>query len=40
MLKKNINTLQCELIKHDWEVNNKNDEFCLNPITYKLDKKI
>jgi len=37
MLTKNINALPCELIKHDWEVNNKNDEFCLNPITCKLD---
>ena len=37
MLTKNINDLPCELIKHDWEVNNKNDEFCLNSITCKLD---
>jgi hypothetical protein len=37
MLNKNINVLPCELIKYDWEVNNKNDEFCLNPITCKLD---
>jgi hypothetical protein len=39
MIKKNVNTIPCELIKHDWEVNNKNDEFCLNPITCKLDKQ-
>jgi hypothetical protein len=36
MLTKNVNALPCELIKHDWDVNNKNDEFCLNPITCKL----
>ena len=37
MLSRNVNYIPCALIKHDWEVNNKNDEFCLNPIKCKLD---
>ena len=38
MLKRNVNFIPCSLIKHDWEVNNKDDCFCLNPIQCKLDK--
>jgi hypothetical protein len=37
MLERNVNFIPCALIKHDWEVNNKNDCFCLNPIQCKLD---
>ena len=37
MLERNVNFIPCALIKHDWEVNNKNDTFCLNPIQCKLD---
>jgi|LakMenE18May11ns_1017448.scaffolds.fasta_scaffold9892115_2 hypothetical protein len=39
MLKRNVNFVPCSLIKHDWEVNNKNDGFCLNPIQCKLDNE-
>jgi hypothetical protein len=38
MLKRNVNFIPCSLIKHDWEINNKDDCFCLNPIQCKLDK--
>ena len=38
MIDKNANKTPCLLMKYDWEVNNKNDDFCLNTIQCKLDK--